>query len=158
MKFNTLYNLIMENMVKSLSDEQMKELKDETNEFLHTIKTNAELADTNLIPAETDKQNELTDEISDLLLFGTNNNIKESFLHIIEPLDLNLSEFMIDNILRAANKNDYKKLILFLNDRNTLGMELGADTISLTDISNKTGLSEIFLKQVSGIERKKEWC
>ena len=138
-KFDKLYNIIMEGLTKSLSDEQMNELKSETNDFLNSIKDNEKLKETNIIPSDITAKEELSDNISDTVLFGSNKNIKESFLKIIKPLNLNFSENIIDNLLMFAtdNKSDYKKLIVFLNDRNNKGVEL-TDKLTLDDIANKT--------------------
>lgn len=138
-RFDKLYNIIMEDLVKSLSDEQMNELKSETNDFLNSIKDNEKLKETNIIPSDITAKEELSDNISDTVLFGSNKNIKESFLKIIEPLNLNFSENIIDNLLMFAtnNKSDYKKLIVFLNDRNNKGVDL-TDKLTLDDIADKT--------------------
>jgi hypothetical protein len=138
-RFDKLYNIIMEGLTKSLSDEQMTELKSETNDFLNSIKDNEKLKETNIIPSDITAKEELSDNISDTVLFGSNKNVKESFLKIIEPLNLNFSENIIDNLLMFAtdNKSDYKKLIIFLNDRNNKGVEL-TDKLTLDDIANKT--------------------
>lgn len=138
-RFDKLYNIIMEGLTKSLSDEQMNELKSETNDFLNSIKDNEKLKETNIIPSDITAKEELSDNISDTVLFGSNKNIKESFLKIIEPLNLNFSENIIDNLLMFAtnNKSDYKKLIVFLNDRNNKGVDL-TDKLTLDDIADKT--------------------
>lgn len=138
-RFDKLYNIIMEGLTKSLSDEQMNELKSETNDFLNSIKDNEKLKETNIIPSDITAKEELSDNISDTVLFGSNKNIKESFLKIIEPLNLNFSENIIDNLLMFAtnNKSDYKKLIIFLNDRNNKGVEL-TDKLTLDNIADKT--------------------
>ena len=138
-RFDKLYNIIMEGLTKSLSDEQMNELKSETNDFLNSIKDNEKLKETNIIPSDITAKEELSDNISDTVLFGSNKNIKESFLKIIEPLNLNFSENIIDNLLMFAtnNKSDYKKLIVFLNDRNNKGVEL-TDKLTLDNIADKT--------------------
>lgn len=156
-KFDKLYNIIMEDLVKSLSDEQMNELKSETNDFLNSIKDNEKLKETNIIPSSETAKKELSDNISDTVLFGSNKNFKESFLKIIEPLNLNFSENIIDNLVTLAinNKSDLKKLIIFLNDRNNKGIEL-TDKLTLDDIADKTGLSIAFIKDIIAIDRKKE--
>ena len=138
-RFDKLYNIIMEGLTKSLSDEQMNELKSETNDFLNSIKDNEKLKETNIIPSDITAKEELSDNISDTVLFGSNKNIKESFSKIIEPLNLNFSENIIDNLLMFAtnNKSDYKKLIIFLNDRNNKGVEL-TDKLTLDNIADKT--------------------
>jgi hypothetical protein len=157
-KFDKLYNIVMEGLTKSLSDEQMTELKSETNNFLNSIKNNEKLKETNIIPSDIIAKEELSDNISDTVLFGSNKNIKENFLKIIEPLHLNFSENIIDNLLMFAtnNKSDYKKLISFLNDRNNKGVEL-VDKLTLDDIANKTGLPLTFIKNTINIKRRKEW-
>jgi hypothetical protein len=138
-KFDKLYKIIMEDLTQALSDEQMTELKSETNNFLNSIKDNEKLKETNIIPSDITAKEELSDNISDTVLFGSNKNIKESFLKIIEPLNLNFSENIIDNLLMFAtnNKSDYKKLIIFLNDRNNKGVEL-TDKLTLDNIADKT--------------------
>jgi hypothetical protein len=138
-KFNKLYKIIMEDLTQALSDEQMNELKSETTDFLNSIKDNEKLKETNIIPSDITAKEELSDNISDTVLFGSNKNIKESFLKIIEPLNLNFSENIIDNLLMFAtnNKSDYKKLIIFLNDRNNKGVDL-TDKLTLDDIADKT--------------------
>jgi hypothetical protein len=157
-KFDKLYNIIMEGLTKSLSDEQMNELKSETNDFLNSIKNNEKLKETNIIPSEITAKEELSDNISDTVLFGSNKNIKESFLKIIEPLNLNFSKNIIDNLVTLAinNKSDLKKLIIFLNDRNNKGIEL-TDKLTLDDIADKTGLPIAFIKDIINIKRRKKW-
>lgn len=155
-KFNELYNIILEDLTQALSDEQMNELKSETTDFLNSIKDNEKLKETNIIPSELTAKEELSNNISDTLLFGSNKNIKDRFIKIIEPLNLNLPENIIDNlvIILTKHKKDYTKLVSFLQNKNTVGIEL-PNMLTLSDISTKTGLSTAILKDIFNLTGKK---
>ena len=155
-KFNELYKIILEDLTQVLSDEQMNELKSETTDFLNSIKDNEKLKETNIIPSDISAKEELNDNISDTLLFGSNKNIKDRFIKIIEPLNLNLNENIIDNvvIILTKHKKDYIKLVSFLQNRNNVGIEL-TNMLTLSDISATTGLSTAILKDIFNLTGKK---
>lgn len=131
--FDKTYKLILEGLSKDVSAEQLSEIKSETEEFLDKIKTNEALKDLNIVPAEHAEKEELSNAISDSLIFGSNNKIKTDFTSIIKKLKLNIPDIIANQLLTVLNnKSDFIKLAVFLNNRDTRGTLLNESEPVLT--------------------------
>lgn len=154
-KFIELYNLILE----ELTNEQEKELNQETEEYFNSIDHNPKLTNTNLIPTNETLKNELKDEVQKSIQFGSASQKYNILEDIIKKLDLNLDNYWIEQLLNLSIKypKDFKVLLNYLNEREKIG--LSPDDITnggLTIISEKLKLPiNGLLTEITNLEGKK---
>lgn len=131
----------MENLNKQISPTAMKQLKQETDEFLNNIQQNEILKNSEVVP---DNKESLSDTIADTVLFGGDVELNKKFSALLESLKLNFTQIIIDNLFLTVknNKTDFKAFVNYLNKRkkdNSVGFDLNEiNKLSITDISAYT--------------------